>query len=84
MSGTTFVVGRCGNCGGVVSTPRLWYGVPRPPSTCESCGAVADETRGLPTIPMRGVKDERGRYVAPAQSELPIRPDGPWNSNGRQ
>ncbi len=47
------IVGRCGKCGGVVSTPYLWWGVGRPPKTCERCGATVDETAGLPTLTMR-------------------------------
>lgn len=53
------IVGKCGKCGGVVSMPSVWGGVNRPPRTCESCGATALETHGLPTLPMSDVPDAR-------------------------
>lgn len=43
-------VGKCSNCGGVVSIPRVFYSVKRPVPTCEKCGAKADETQNLPLI----------------------------------
>ena len=46
-------VGKCGDCGGVVSVPETWMGTQRPPKTCEGCGAIAEETAGLPTMPMK-------------------------------
>lgn len=45
-------VGRCGICGGVVSVPLVFHSVVRPPPRCEKCGAVADESADLPTMPM--------------------------------
>ena len=50
------IVGKCGKCGGVVSVPHLWWGVGRPPATCEACGAYADESANLPVLPMRDIK----------------------------
>ena len=36
-------IGRCSNCGGVVSVYQgAWYGINPPQPTCESCGAVAN------------------------------------------
>lgn len=76
------VVGKCGSCGGVVSTPRVWYGVGRAPQQCESCGAYADEAAGLRTLPMRPpVRDALNRYLAPAQPEPQPRPAGPHDNN---
>lgn len=46
-------VGICGSCGGVVSYPRVWHGVQRPPATCESCGRQAANPHNLPTLPMK-------------------------------
>lgn len=46
-------VGRCGECGGVVSVPEVWAGTQRPPERCEECGAEADPARGLPHLPMK-------------------------------
>lgn len=54
------IVGKCGLCGGVVSVPRLWFGVGRPPATCEQCGAVRDDTAHLPTLPMVAPPKEHG------------------------
>lgn len=47
-------IGRCSQCGGVVSTPRSFYSVNRPVPECESCGAVADEAANLPVVPTNG------------------------------
>jgi len=47
------IVGKCGKCGGIVSVPTVDWSVNRPVPTCESCGAQADETAHLPTIPMK-------------------------------
>lgn len=52
--GDYIIVGRCGRCGGIVSTPRIWMGTQRPPKTCESCDAVVNEASGLPVLPMQG------------------------------
>jgi len=49
-------IGKCGKCGGVVSVPRAWWATTRPRETCESCGAIADPTRGLPVLEMRRMK----------------------------
>lgn len=46
-------VGKCSNCGGIVSYPNLpkvWMGVQRPLPACEECGAIKDESEGLPII----------------------------------
>lgn len=45
-------VGKCGDCGGVVSVPTVWLGVVPPRPTCEACGAVEDQTARLPVLPM--------------------------------
>jgi hypothetical protein len=50
---TRVIIGKCGKCGGIVSTPSLWFGTTRAPQTCESCGAEADRTAHLPTLPMK-------------------------------
>jgi hypothetical protein len=49
-------IGRCSECGGVVSIPTVWHSVSRPVPSCEACGAVADETSHLPVIPTKPVK----------------------------
>jgi uncharacterized Zn finger protein len=59
------VVGKCSRCGGVVSIPTLIHMVGRVRASCESCGAVADETAGLPTIPMRGGRDVWSKKETP-------------------
>ncbi len=48
-------VGRCGNCGGVVTVPTAFMSVNPPIPTCESCGATA-KTQG-PTISMNPGRD---------------------------
>lgn len=50
------VVGKCSICGGVVSVPTVIWSVVPPVPTCESCGAVMDQTANLPTVPMRPVR----------------------------
>ena len=47
------IVGKCGICGGRVTVPAVWWSVVPPVPTCESCGAVMDDTAHLPTLPMR-------------------------------
>lgn len=53
-------IGRCSECGGVVSLPEYWMGVNRPLPTCESCGRVANEANylNLPIIPMKPRKSD--------------------------
>ncbi len=46
------VIGKCSLCGGRVVVPAVIWSVVPPKPTCERCGAVADETANLPTIPM--------------------------------
>lgn len=48
-------IGKCSQCGGIVSVPEAWMSVNRPVPTCEKCGAVADETQNLPTIKTKPV-----------------------------
>ena len=52
------VIGKCGSCGGRVTIPTIWHGVNPPQGTCESCGAVADDTAHLPTLPMKPRREE--------------------------
>lgn len=52
-------VGRCSECGGVVSLPISYMSVKRPVPTCERCGAVADEAVDLPLMPMIPPKHPR-------------------------
>ena len=47
------IVGKCSECGGVVSLPLVSHSVVRPVPTCEKCGATADVTANLPVIPMK-------------------------------
>ena len=47
------IIGKCGICGGRVTVPVVWWSVVPPVPTCESCGAVVDDTAHLPTLPMR-------------------------------
>ena len=53
------VIGKCSQCGGVVSIPTFIMSVNRPVPSCESCGAVMDITANLPVIPTRPVKRSR-------------------------
>lgn len=43
------IVGTCGNCGGMVTIPTVWYGTITPLPTCQSCHATA---RIGPVLPM--------------------------------
>ena len=67
MMNDGMIRGKCSQCGGVVSTPKIWHGVGRPPSTCESCGAVADETANLPVIPMKPVNTNNNGVFFPEE-----------------
>lgn len=51
--GNVRVVGKCGVCGGRVTVPTIWWGVVPPTPTCESCGALVDDTAFLPVLPMK-------------------------------
>lgn len=44
--------GTCGNCGGRVSTPKVWYGLNPPTPQCESCGAEPKNAHG-PVLEMK-------------------------------
>ena len=44
--------GTCGNCGGRVSTPKVWYGINPPTPQCESCGAEPKNAHG-PVLEMK-------------------------------
>ena len=48
-----FIVGTCGLCGGLVTAPRVWWGVGRIPHTCESCGAEVNYAKIYPVLPMK-------------------------------
>lgn len=61
-------IGKCSQCGGVVSIPTIWWSVSRPVAQCESCGAVLDETWNLPVVPTRPLRGPRGR--APYDREV--------------
>lgn len=56
-------IGKCSQCGGVVSVPTVFWSVNRPVPSCERCGAVADEAAGLPVIPTTPVGDWNWRPV---------------------
>lgn len=69
-------MGKCSQCGGIVSVPEVWHGIFLPKPTCESCGAIADPHAHLQTIPTRPVKpwtmpvkpskeNKEYRYVVP-------------------
>ncbi len=58
-------VGKCGECGGVVSEPSPWMGMNRPPAICEKCGAVADTPINLPTLPMKPKQVREWTWNAP-------------------
>lgn len=49
----SIIVGTCGLCGGLVTAPRVWWGVGRIPHTCESCGAEVNYAKMYPTLPMK-------------------------------
>ena len=50
------LIGKCSQCGGVVSIPNVWWSVNRPFAKCEKCGAVAKNT--LPIIETEKGKNE--------------------------
>jgi hypothetical protein len=62
-------IGKCSQCGGIVSVPTYFHSVNRPLPTCERCGAVADETSNLPVIKTIGgtttIPKPRGYYYQP-------------------
>lgn len=45
-------VGTCGDCGGRVMVPSVWFGVVPPEPTCVRCGATAAPL-DLPVMRMR-------------------------------
>ncbi len=47
------IIGNCSHCGGPVSVPIHYMSVNPPIPECDSCGAQADNTAHLPTIPMK-------------------------------
>lgn len=51
MNYNVITCGRCSLCGGLVTTPAVWYGVTIPPKTCQSCGAT-EAPANLPVIQM--------------------------------
>ncbi len=49
-------IGKCSQCGGIVSFPKAYMSINRPVPQCESCGAtVVNEGRKLPTIETKPV-----------------------------
>lgn len=58
---TVRVIGTCGNCGGSVEVPAVWYGIYPPVPTCRSCGAVPANAFG-PVLPMKS-KDRTNLIV---------------------
>lgn len=44
------IVGKCSQCGGIVSVPTVYLSVVPPVPQCERCHAVQDVTDGLPII----------------------------------
>lgn len=43
-------IGRCSECGGVVSVPAVYMSMNRPIPRCERCGAVVKEGNDLPIM----------------------------------
>jgi len=56
----TRVVGRCSQCGGVVSVPTVFLSVVPPVPTCEQCGAVMNRAANLPVVPTVPMGQPRG------------------------
>ena len=54
-------IGKCSQCGGVVSIQTVYWSVQRPIPSCKSCGAVANETHNLPVIPTTPMP--KGKFV---------------------
>ncbi len=46
------VIGTCGNCGGAVCTPKVWFSVRPPTPKCNRCHATPREAHG-PVIAMK-------------------------------
>ena len=58
-------VGTCGNCGGAVCTPDIWFGTVPPTPMCSSCGSVPVNPHGPPiTMQPRNIA-QRPRWVKP-------------------
>lgn len=49
-------IGKCSECGGIVSVPLVYWSVNRPVPKCERCGALADESEMLPIVQTRKTK----------------------------
>lgn len=49
------VHGRCSLCGGIVSTPKIFYSINAPVPTCNTCGATSHPPgyESLPVLPMK-------------------------------
>ena len=54
---TTMIVGECGNCGGPVEVPMVWYGIYQPTPACRQCHASARPAEGK-TMPMNPATEE--------------------------
>lgn len=53
-------IGTCGNCGGRVTIPDVFWSVVPPEPTCESCSAVARSS--LPVIKMEPTSELVWRF----------------------
>lgn len=62
------VLGTCGNCGGMVTVPTVWYGIFPPTPRCGQCGAVPKDT--FKTIEME--PGSSGAAKLPEQLKLRI------------
>jgi len=53
------VVGKCSQCGGLVTLPEYFHSVVAPVPTCISCGATVDEYDNLPILPTKPIRPWR-------------------------
>jgi hypothetical protein len=62
------IVGKCGNCGGLVSVPTAWLGAYPPIPRCQACGAAQKDNR--PVLEMnKATPVEAKKHVAKPVSE---------------
>lgn len=62
-------IGKCSQCGGIVSKSFYSYSLKRQIGICETCGAHEDEVANLPVIKTRGPFNTKGAETGRFLSE---------------